>query len=47
MGTFADTANADYWKQTSVFRFRLQETNGNLPLPFSVCSEQTEIVVFR
>jgi hypothetical protein len=47
MGTFADTANVDYLKQTSVFRFRLQETNENLSLPFSVCSEQTEIAVFR
>jgi hypothetical protein len=43
MGTFADTANVDYrllladqGKQTFVFRFLLQTTNGSLPFPFSV-----------
>jgi hypothetical protein len=34
---------ANQGKQTSVFRFRLQQTNGSLPFPFSVCSKQTEV----
>jgi hypothetical protein len=54
MGTFVETAIVDYdlsfadlGKQTSVFRFRLQQTKGSLPflfaankwkLPFSVSS---------
>jgi hypothetical protein len=49
MGTFAETAIVDYClsfanrgKQTSVFRFRLQQTNGSLPFLFSVC-KQTEV----
>jgi hypothetical protein len=36
---------ADQGKQTSVFR--LQKANGGLPFPFSVCSKQTEIAVYR
>jgi hypothetical protein len=43
MGTSAETAIvhshlsfADQRKQTSVFRFHLQQTNGSLPFPFSV-----------
>jgi hypothetical protein len=54
MGTFAETAIIDYRlllaeqrKQTSVFLFRLQHTNGSLQFPFSVCSKQTEVVVFH
>jgi hypothetical protein len=50
---FAETAVVDYrfsfadqGKQTSVFRFRLQQTNASLPFPFSVCSKQTEVAVF-
>jgi hypothetical protein len=42
MGTFAETAIVDYRllfanqvKQTSVFHFRLQQTNGSLLFPFS------------
>jgi hypothetical protein len=45
MGTFAETAIVDYrlsfadqWKQTSVLRFRLQQTNGSLLFQFSVCN---------
>jgi hypothetical protein len=44
VGTFAETVIIDYRlsfaneeKQTSIFRFHLQETNGSLP--FSVCSK--------
>jgi hypothetical protein len=54
MDTLAETAIvnyrlsfADQGKQTSVFRFRLQRTNGNLPFPFSVGSKQRKIAVFR
>ncbi len=50
MGTFAETATrclglsfSDQKKQTSVFHFRLQQTNEILPFPFFVCSKQTEI----
>jgi hypothetical protein len=46
MGTFAETAIVDYRlsfadqrKQTSVFFFRLQQTNGSLQFPLSVCSK--------
>jgi hypothetical protein len=53
MGMFAETAIIDYrlsfayqGKQTSVFNFRLLQTNGSLPFPFLICSEQTEIAVF-
>jgi hypothetical protein len=45
MGTYPETANVDYRlsfadqdKQSSVFRLRLQQINGSLPFPFSVCS---------
>jgi hypothetical protein len=41
MGTFAETAIVDYSlsfadqrKQTSVFNFRLQQTEGNLRFPY-------------
>jgi hypothetical protein len=54
MGMFAETAIVDYHisfadqeKQTSVFRFRFQQTNISLPFPLSVCSEQTEVAVFN
>jgi hypothetical protein len=54
MGTLAETANVDYrlsfadqGKQTSVFRFRLQQTNGSFPFPFSVCNKQIEVAVQR
>jgi hypothetical protein len=52
MGTFAETAIvkyrlslADQGKQTSVFRFHFQQTNESLPFPFSICRQQTEVVV--
>jgi hypothetical protein len=38
---------ADQGKQTSVFCFRLQQTNGTLPFPFSVYNRQTKVAVFR
>jgi hypothetical protein len=38
---------ADQGKQTSLSRFRLQQANGSLPFPFSVCSKQTEVAIFR
>jgi hypothetical protein len=54
MGMFAETAIVDYslsfaekGKQTSVFCFRLQQTNGSLSFPFPVCSKQTEVAVLR
>jgi hypothetical protein len=54
MGTFAETAIIDYClsfadqgKQTSIFWFRLQQTNGSFPFPFPVCSKQTEVAVSR
>jgi hypothetical protein len=54
MGTFADTAIisycssfADQGKQTSVFSFRSQQTNGSLQFTFSVCSKQMDPLVFR
>jgi hypothetical protein len=37
---------ADLLKETSVFRFRLQQTNGSLPFPFSVCRKQKEVGIF-
>jgi hypothetical protein len=62
MGTFAETAYINYSlsfayqrKQTSVFRFCLQQTNGSLPLsfaannlklPFSFSSVFVYILVF-
>jgi hypothetical protein len=54
MGTFAETAIFDYrlkfadqGKETSGSYFRLLQTNGRLLFPFSVCSRQTEIAIFR
>jgi hypothetical protein len=54
MGMFAETAIVDYrlsfvdqGKQTSVFHFRFQQTNGGLLFPFSVCRKQRKIAVFR
>jgi hypothetical protein len=51
---FAETAIADYrlssadqGEQTSVFHFRLQQTNGSLPFQFSICRKQTEVAVFH
>jgi hypothetical protein len=48
MDTFAETAIVDYrlsfadqGKQTSVFLFYLQQTNGSLPFLLSVSSKQT------
>jgi hypothetical protein len=38
---------ADQGKQTSVFCFHLQQTNGSLPIPFSICCKQTEVAIFR
>jgi hypothetical protein len=45
VGTFSDTEIVDYrssfadqGNQTSVFR--LHQTNGSLPFPFSVCSKK-------
>jgi hypothetical protein len=50
---FAETAIANYrlsfanqGKQTSVFRFCLQQRHESLPFPFSVCSKQTEVAIF-
>jgi hypothetical protein len=41
MGMFADLLSfANQGKQSSVFYFRLQKTNGSLPFPFSICSKQ-------
>jgi hypothetical protein len=38
---------ADQGKQTLVFCFCLQQTNGSWPLfPFYVCRKQTEVAVF-
>jgi hypothetical protein len=53
MGTFAETAIVDYRHhfptKDKLFHFRLQQTNGSLPLPFPflVYSKQMEIVVYR
>jgi hypothetical protein len=51
VGTSAETANVDYLysfadqgKQISVFRFPFAENKRKFfPLPFSVCSKQTEV----
>jgi hypothetical protein len=50
MGTFADTANVDYLlsfadegKQTSLFRFGVQQTIKSLPFPFSASSKQAKV----
>jgi hypothetical protein len=52
-GTFAETAIvncrlpfANQEKQTSVFRFCLQQTNRSLLFPFPICSKQTKIAIF-
>jgi hypothetical protein len=37
---------ADQGKQSYAFCFRLQQTNGSLPFPFSVCSKQTKVGIF-
>jgi hypothetical protein len=34
-------------EKTSVFRFRLQQTNRSLPIPFPICSKETEVAVFH
>ncbi len=54
MGMFADLAIVDYHlsfydqgKQTSVFCFCLQQTNGSLLFPFSICRKQTKVAVFH
>jgi hypothetical protein len=54
MGAFAGTANVVYrlsianqGKQMSVFRFRLQQTKGSMPFPFSIHIKQREAAVFR
>jgi hypothetical protein len=56
MGAFAETAIVDYrllfadrGKQTSIFHLNLHQTNESLPLPFpfSICSKQMEVAVFR
>jgi hypothetical protein len=54
MGPFAETPIDDCFlpfatqrKQTSVFSFCWQQTNGSLPFPFFGCSKQTEVAVFR
>jgi hypothetical protein len=52
MGTFAETPIVDYslstdqGKQTSIFLFRLQQTNRSWPFPFSVFSQQMESAIF-
>jgi hypothetical protein len=54
MGTFAETAITDYrllianqGKKMFVFHSVLQQTNGGLLFPFSVCRKQTEVAVFH
>jgi hypothetical protein len=54
MGTFAETAIVDYClsfadqgKQTGVLHICLQQKNVSLPFPFSVCSKQMEVAIFR
>jgi hypothetical protein len=48
MGTFAESAIVDYHvcrqgKQTSVFRFRLQQKNGSFPFPFSFAENKHQL----
>jgi hypothetical protein len=52
MGKFAERAIVDYrllfadqGKQTSVFCFRLQQTNGSLPFQSFVCIKPSEVAV--
>jgi hypothetical protein len=55
MGTFAETTMlsivlsfADQGKNKLPFSvLRWQKTDGSLPFPFSVCSKQTEVAIFR
>jgi hypothetical protein len=51
MGTFAQIdyhlSFADQGKQTSIFRFRLQQIYGSLLFLFSICRKQMEVAVFR
>jgi hypothetical protein len=54
MGTFDEIAIDDYrllftgqGKQTSVFRFCLQQTNGSLQFLISFCSKLKEVAVFH
>jgi hypothetical protein len=54
MGTFAETELVDYrlsftnqGKQTSIFCFCMQQTNGSLLFLFSVCSKLMEIAISR
>jgi hypothetical protein len=45
---FVETENVDYRLPTTENNFRrLQQINGGLAFPFSVCSKQTEIGNFR
>jgi hypothetical protein len=51
MGTFAETLIVDYRlsfadqeKQKSIFRFRLQQTNGSWPFPFSICKNKRKLL---
>jgi hypothetical protein len=53
MGTIVETAIvgcclsfADQGKQTSVFRFHLQQAIRSLPFLFSVYSKQMKVVIF-
>jgi hypothetical protein len=53
MGAFVGTAIVEYrlsfsdqGKQTSIFHFCLQQTNGSLPFPFSIHSKQTKVANF-
>jgi hypothetical protein len=39
--------SVDQGKQTYVFRFHLQQTNGSLPFLFSFCRKQMGVAVFR
>jgi hypothetical protein len=52
MDTFAETAIFDYrlsiadqGKQTSFFHFRLKQTKGNLPFPFSVAVNKWRLLL--
>jgi hypothetical protein len=38
---------ADQGKQIPFSSFRLQQTKGSMPFPFSICSKQMEVAVFR
>ncbi len=54
MGTFAETAIVDYRllfadqeKQTSVFRFKMQQNKRKFAISVFRLQEQTEVAVFR